>query len=230
MLQAADIEIGKERTLSRSDNSKAGKTGARKTRDVSTVVPDTTALKALAHPERLRMLGLLRFHGPDTATGLARRMGLHSGATSYHLRQLAHHGFIEPVPERGNKRERWWQASHESTSYDPSELHGEGLDASLAMVQAVLSQHAVMMQRALQQFPDQPVEWRKASNASDYTFSMTAEQAQALKDRLTDLLWEEMRKSPAGETPPPGTRKYTVLLHAFPFPGFGDAPNEESDT
>lgn len=191
-------------------------------RKVSNIVPDPTALKALAHPDRLRMLGILRFSGPDTATGLARKMGLNSGATSYHLRQLAQHGFIEPVPGRGNKRERWWRAGHETTVYDPAEMSGEGLEAGLAMIQAVVSQHAVMMQRALQQFPDQPEEWRKASNASDYTFLMTAAEAEALKDKLTAILWEAMRTSPAGESVPEGMRKFTVLLHSFPFPGFGD--------
>ncbi|WP_428995029.1 helix-turn-helix domain-containing protein [Kribbella qitaiheensis] len=38
---------------------------------------------------RNRMLGLLRVHGPATATTLAERLGVNTGATSYHLRQLA---------------------------------------------------------------------------------------------------------------------------------------------
>ena len=55
-------------------------------RNLRRVVPDATALKALAHPVRLRMLGMLRVDGPATATQLAARLGLNSGATSYHLR------------------------------------------------------------------------------------------------------------------------------------------------
>ena len=53
------------------------------------------AIRALSHPLRVRLLDLLRFDGPSTATLLARRVGESSGATSYHLRQLARHGFIE---------------------------------------------------------------------------------------------------------------------------------------
>jgi DNA-binding transcriptional ArsR family regulator len=68
---------------------------------------DVTAVRALAHPLRLRMLDLLRFDGPATATMLARRLGESSGSTSYHLRQLARHGFIEEAAKRGG-RERWW--------------------------------------------------------------------------------------------------------------------------
>ncbi len=44
-------------------------------RTLSRVVPDPTALKALTHPVRLRMLGMLRVDGPrhrDAACGAAR--------------------------------------------------------------------------------------------------------------------------------------------------------------
>ncbi len=79
----------------------------------------------LAHPERLRMLGLLRIEGPATATGLADRLGLNFGATSYHLRQLAKHGFIAEADDLGTKRERWWRAKHDTTSFDVSDQSGD---------------------------------------------------------------------------------------------------------
>jgi predicted transcriptional regulator len=50
--------------------------------DLTTITPDPTALKALSHPVRLQMLGLLRSDGPATATSLAQRLGLNSDATS----------------------------------------------------------------------------------------------------------------------------------------------------
>ena len=84
--------------------------------DERTIVPTARQLRALAHPVRLRMLGMLRIEGPATATSLAQRLGLNTGATSYHLRQLAQHGFIEDDDEHGNGRERWWRAAHTSTS------------------------------------------------------------------------------------------------------------------
>jgi DNA-binding transcriptional ArsR family regulator len=54
-----------------------------------TVRLDARNLRGLAHPVRVRMLGLLRTEGPSTATLLGERLGLSSAATSYHLRQLA---------------------------------------------------------------------------------------------------------------------------------------------
>ena len=67
---------------------------------------DTRALIALAHPLRVQLRNELRIAGPATASQLARRFGESSGATSYHLRMLARHGFIEPEDGRGTARER----------------------------------------------------------------------------------------------------------------------------
>ncbi len=80
--------------------------------DNRSITPTPQQLRALTHPVRLRMLGILRTEGPATATVLAQRLGLNTGATSYHLRQLAQHGFIDDDAERGNGRERWWRAAH----------------------------------------------------------------------------------------------------------------------
>src|SRR4051794_24508467 len=135
-------------------------------RHIPSTVPSITALKALAHPDRLRILGVLRVEGPTTATALAKRFGLNSGATSYHLRQLHAHGFIDPATDLGNARERWWRSRHESTRYDNAELTGTELEGGLAFAQAVLSRHAAMMQQAHDQYRDLPVEWRKATAQS----------------------------------------------------------------
>src|SRR3712207_2472805 len=86
---------------------------------------DARSLQALAHPLRMRLLGLLRVEGPATATQLAARVGESSGATSYHLRQLARHGFVEDEPARGNARERWWKASHRMTSWTTADFLDE---------------------------------------------------------------------------------------------------------
>lgn len=193
-----------------------------KLRDVPRIVPDITALKALAHADRLRILGSLRISGPSTATKLAQRFGLNSGATSYHLRQLATHGFIEPAPKLGNARERWWRAAHESTFYQTAELKGDDLEAGLAFSQAVLSAHAHMMQRAQEAYPDLPVTWRKASTNSDVIIPLTAPAAEALTQRIFELLMEAKAASP-----PTGTAlahdmmPMAYVLYAFPYPDAG---------
>ncbi|KKZ85982.1 transcriptional regulator [Rhizobium phaseoli] len=198
-------------------------------RTVSRVVPEPTALKALAHPVRLRVLGMLRIDGPATATQLAARLGLNSGATSYHLRQLAQYGFIEEAPH-ASRRDRWWRASHEITSVPPSEAEGDGLELDLAFNQAALSLQVSQMQQALEEYADLPAEWRKATAADDIIIPMTAAQAEALTKRLTDIILEAMRAAPSlGEaaSQAPGMVPFYVMLHAFPYPG--RLPHREGD-
>lgn len=192
-------------------------------REISKIVPGPKALKALTHPDRLKMLGILRMEGPQTATTLAGRLGLNSGATSYHLRQLAEHGFIETDAARGNKRDRWWKARHEATMIEPSEAEpGEALDASMAMMQSVISHHAAAMQRAHEGFNALPRDWRKAQTFSDYTIALSAEAAQALMADFHALLMRHKAEAPApGEDLPEGWRPFTVHLHGFPYQPIG---------
>jgi DNA-binding transcriptional ArsR family regulator len=86
---------------------------------------DASGLKALAHPLRVRMLGTLRNDGPATATQLAQRLGESTGTTSWHLRQLAAHGFIEEDPDRGTKRDRWWRSRTRTTSLSVRDFAGQ---------------------------------------------------------------------------------------------------------
>jgi DNA-binding transcriptional ArsR family regulator len=194
-------------------------------RDVSRIVPSATALKALAHPLRVRMLGLLRINGPATASGLAQRLGLNSGATSYHLRQLEKHGFIEEDADRGSRRDRWWRARHESTSFLEPGASPEEVESGEAFAQAALFEQVRLMQLALQHYSRLPDAWQRASTLSDFTMALTPEQARALNEKIEVLLWEAMRSTPplTDGPPPPGTMPFTVMVHAFPYPDGEDA-------
>jgi DNA-binding MarR family transcriptional regulator len=173
------------------------------------------------------MLGMLRVDGAATATQLAARLGLNSGATSYHLRQLAQYGFIEDAPGQ-SRRDRWWRSRHEITSVPAAEAEGEALDVEVAFTQAALSWQVGQMQQALEEYAELPAEWRKASTASDIIIPLTAEQAEALTKRLTEIVLDAMRDAPPlGEPMPPGTMPFSVMLHTFPYPGH--VPHREED-
>jgi DNA-binding transcriptional ArsR family regulator len=74
-------------------------------------IDDPAAMAALSHPLRLRIIRVLRERGPGTATSVARTLGETSGATSYHLRQLARYELVLPDERHsGSGRERWWRA------------------------------------------------------------------------------------------------------------------------
>src|SRR5690242_9301861 len=71
---------------------------------------DPRAMRALAHPVRLAILGQLRRHGPATATALAPDVGATPSVTSWHLRHLARFGLVRDAEPSGDRRERRWEA------------------------------------------------------------------------------------------------------------------------
>ena len=83
---------------------------------------DNRQVRVLAHPLRMRLVGALRVNGPATATALAELLGTNTGATSYHLRQLAEVGLVVEDPDRGSGRQRWWQAAHDVTNWEPTDF------------------------------------------------------------------------------------------------------------
>ncbi|HEX4976246.1 MAG TPA: helix-turn-helix domain-containing protein [Nocardioides sp.] len=183
--------------------------------DLTSITPDPTALKALAHPVRLRMLGLLRSDGPATASSLALRLGLNSGATSYHLRQLHQHGFVVDDPERGNGRDRWWRAAHQSTRAHPGSPSPDEREAADAFAQSVGIVHTEQLQRALEELPTLPLPWRRATTTSDWGMRLTPERARELMLAVTAVVdeWQEDAEDVEG------AEAYVLQLHTFVRPG-----------
>jgi hypothetical protein len=163
------------------------------------------------------MLGMLRMDGPATATSLATRLGLNTGATSYHLRQLAQHGFVVDDAERGNGRERWWKAAHTSTRTDTAvtatpddPAAGDTVDAYL---QSVVTVYTEWLQRAVEERPLLPQAWRDAGTFSDWHLRLTPASAARLLETFDELLSEQ------AEDDDPEALVYMVNLNAFVRPG-----------
>ncbi|MFI2211122.1 helix-turn-helix domain-containing protein [Streptomyces sp. NPDC020141] len=178
---------------------------------------DPRSLQGLAHPLRMRLLTALRQDGPATASRLAARLGETTGATSYHLRRLAAHGFVVDDPERGTGRERWWQASAEGTSIDDTLLGDPDpavRGAADLFLQEVASQHAREVAGWLASSHGWSEEWRHGADLSDFTLRLTPARARRLKDELHALIesYREPEPAPGAE----GTAQVRLHLHAFP--------------
>ena len=160
---------------------------------------DARTLRALAHPLRVRLLGLLRADGPATATGLAQRVGETSGTTSWHLRQLADHGFIEEDAERGNKRERWWRASFESTELRLEDFRGD--TESAGALTAYLYEIASGVYRRLTGFlaEDWSREWQEAFVMSDQDLPLTPDELAAMRSELHEVVNKYRRPERPGD-------------------------------
>lgn len=178
-------------------------------------ISDPQVLRALAHPLRGRLLGLLRLDGPSTASRLAERVGESSGATSYHLRQLASYGMVVEAPGRGTARERWWQAAHTWTTWEPDELLAQpgGLEANEAM-----QRHQVeAMGRELRGWLDggrvHGPQWAGVAGLSDYVLRLTPAETREVLEQVYAVLdgWAARTREPR-----PGTLPVNVFVSAFP--------------
>ncbi len=86
------------------------------------VVEQPGRAAAMLHPLRMKLLAALR--EPDSAAGLAGRLGLPRQKVNYHLRELERHALVELVEERrkGNCVERLMQATARSFVISPATL------------------------------------------------------------------------------------------------------------
>jgi len=176
---------------------------------------DPFRMRGLAHPVRLRMLGLLRTEGPATASTLARRLELNTGATSYHLRQLAEHGFVTEVPGRGVRRERWWQAAQANTDV-PNDV-ASGTEAGAAFLTSLAELWSANIRRAIDAGPALPPAWQPVQEFSDYMFRLTADEARALATEVHTVLRRyQTVGSEAVRPPSPGAATVTFQFQLFP--------------
>lgn len=93
-------------------------------------ITELEVLRSLAQPRRQQILQHLTLHGPATSATLARALDLNTGATSYHLRELARQGFVEEVPDQTHGRQRWWRYVKRDIRFPPR----SGQDAATRMV------------------------------------------------------------------------------------------------
>lgn len=177
--------------------------------DTSRIVPTPAQLRGVAHPTRIKMLGMLRLDGPQTATALAIRLGLNTGATSYHLRQLARHGFVVEAEELGTGRDRWWRAAHRSTTLEDVAVEGAG-----PYLQTVVVRHAQMLQAGVEEFDELPEEWKRATTHSDWVITCSPSRAKELLEQIAALLAQVQ-----DEADDEGAEQVMFQLHAFPRPG-----------
>ncbi|NRQ37456.1 helix-turn-helix transcriptional regulator [Nonomuraea sp. NN258] len=176
-------------------------------------ISDPRVLKAVAHPLRVRLLGLLRLDGPATASELGREVGESSGSTSYHLRELAKYGFIEEDPERRDGRERRWRARHRFTSWNSRELaeSPEGREA----VRIMHLRQVEAVSRWFQEFADDdtwPPEWTEVAGMSDEVVELPAAALSEFFTRTEELL-HELAARHAGE---PGAKQVNVWWGGLP--------------
>jgi DNA-binding transcriptional ArsR family regulator len=161
-----------------------------------------TSMRVLAHPTRLRLLGLLRERGPQTAAQLGDVVDEAAGTISYHLAKLASINLIEPADARSSdQRERWWQATTALTSWKPADLldDPDKLAASATLQKSIAQAYAAHYTDYIDATPTLPREWVAAAATSDRSLHLTAGQLAALRGDLEAVVERWLDTSAANE-------------------------------
>ncbi|WP_087886754.1 ArsR/SmtB family transcription factor [Streptomyces alboflavus] len=194
---------------------------------------EPAAIKALTHPLRVRLLGLLRMDGPATASELAARTGESSASTSYHLRVLAKYAFVAEAEHRDG-RERRWRAVHAVTTWDHAAMEaspvGREFTGKMARRQIDHLGESLGWYEAARAAGRVGREWLEPSGITDLLPTLTPESLSELKQTFEDKL-EELTARDAGEA---RAEKVVVFFAGLPVVGrvegdAGDRPAEGAD-
>ncbi|WP_238014632.1 helix-turn-helix domain-containing protein [Dactylosporangium sp. AC04546] len=180
------------------------------------VIDDPVAIRAMAHPLRLKLRELVGREGSVTAAQAARELGVSQALASHHLRQLAKYGFVEQAPAADN-RERPWRITFTSYSWEPTVATSTAAD--------LLEQ--LVAQRALDQLADwqrrrggDDTVWRDNTGLGQSLLYLTADEMVELRRALDALIEPLVARRPIGDPSalPAGARPVDLTIICTPLP------------
>jgi DNA-binding transcriptional ArsR family regulator len=178
---------------------------------------DPRALRAVAHPTRLKLVGLLRREGPLTATRAGELIGESPSSCSFHLRQLAKHGLVEEAGG-GRGRERPWRATALFTAW-PNVARDPELAAAAELLSAVVvERYFEQVMRWLELRADDPVAWQEAATFGDRMLYLTSDELAQLDRDLEALLAPYHERTAVPGARPEGARLVSFIRFGFPQP------------
>ncbi|WP_240640387.1 helix-turn-helix domain-containing protein [Microbacterium sp. 10M-3C3] len=188
-------------------------------------VLDAGALRAMAHPLRVKIFDILSQYGPQTASSLASTLGESSGATSYHLRALAKHDLIREVADRGTGRERWWERPAGGIQFgDPESVRSPSGRAAMYLVmnETLNRRHQLLLQFVGTAAENEPKRWQEGTLVSTATARLTPAQMADLSHRMQALIDEtvDAYRDQRGDD----VRPVTMRADVFPLPPEGALP------
>lgn len=186
-------------------------------------VLDTGALRALAHPLRVRIYDILSQYGPQTASSLAERLGESSGSTSYHLRALAKHELIRECEDKGTGRERWWERPIGGVSFaNPDAMTSPAGRAAtqLVMNEFLRNRNDQLLEYVNRGISSEDDTWQEGSLISTATARLTPEQSRTLTLKIMALIDDavDTYRNQTGEN----VRPVSIRADVFPLPDLGE--------
>lgn len=181
-----------------------------------TTLTSAASMRVLAHPTRLRLLGLLRERGPQTAAQLGDVVDEAPGTISYHLGKLASITLIEPAAaQSADQRERWWKATTLLTSWEPADLldDPDKLAASSTLQKSIAQAYAARFTDYIDAAPTLPREWVAAGASSDRSLRLTLDELSAMRAELEVLVDRWLDTSATHDTATADGAEPVVLVY-----------------
>jgi DNA-binding transcriptional ArsR family regulator len=176
---------------------------------------DARQMRAVAHPTRLALIGLLRREGPLTATQAGARLGESSGSMSFHLRQLAKYGLVEETGE-GTGRQKPWRATAQFTRWSATPQDPDLAEATTQFSRVIAGRYSALTHAWIDQQSRESDAWKTASEFGDTFLWLTPQELARLGEQVTALLEPyEARRTEVTERPE-GSRLVSWLRLAFP--------------
>lgn len=162
-------------------------------------VGDPDAWRAYAHPVRIKLMAAIQERPSARVVDLADAVGVPANKVSFHLRQLARYGFVEPDDSRaGDARERWWRTTSRAgfrMVADEMMQTAEG-EAVFRTVTAVYRDQALAKVDAWHRLVNSDYDGggrKPVITNHDTTVDLTAEEIEQFRDELFALLrrWQQ---------------------------------------
>lgn len=180
-------------------------------------IRDVDQLKAFAHPLRVRLYYQISLAGAGTVTSLANRVGEAVPLVSYHLRQLANHGFIEAAPELArNQKERWWRLSAQRLRWSDSDFLTQpgGVEITDKLKESIVKLQFEQIQSYERIRHQLSAAWIDAAFSDDCVITMSADDLAEMYRDLRDVVDRyRLRKEPIAAD---SHKRVMVIMHAFP--------------
>src|SRR5579859_1328927 len=180
-----------------SDGPVPGKTVTR--------LENAKALRAYAHPVRMKLIMALRTQGPLTATRAGRLLGESSGTCSFHLRQLAKYGLVEESGG-GTGREKPWRATTTSTAWDDAPEDPETAAAAGLLSEVLVEWYFAQVMQYLEARSGENREWQQAAYVGDRFLWLTVEELARLGRDIAAISDRYFERTVKPELRPPGAR------------------------
>ncbi|MCP9206698.1 winged helix-turn-helix transcriptional regulator [Streptomyces sp. NEAU-Y11] len=170
------------------------------------------------HEVRTALLELLAEVGTVTATEAAARLGHSSGLCSFHLRQLARHGYIEEAPHHGGRARPWRLRRNPAAA---------GAAAAESFGDLARGLEDESWQRWLTQRDQAPAAWRHDEAFSAVAY-LTPEEMSRVADGIRRMLAPYRDREERPLSRPEGARPVALITRLFPLlPDSADGPDQD---